>query len=321
MLAVAAFIVLCGPAAICADDTPFKVFVSIVPQKYFVERVGGGLVDVQVLVQPGHSPATYEPTPRQMAQLSHAEVYFRIGVPFENAFLPKLSRTMKPLRIVDTRRGITLRKMRNRHDHGTMRKLDSEDSHGHTTGDNDHDAHHHREHGNHADNEDNHEEKYGNDPHTWTDPVLVKQQAHTITAALAELYPDGKAVFEKNCEAFAADLDKLDKHLAEALAEVKGRTFMVFHPSWGYFADRYGLKQEAIEIEGKTPSARHLGDIIRRARATGTRILFVQPQFSRRTAAAIARAIGGAVIPIDPLAADYIENMETVAIRIQEALQ
>lgn len=300
-LMVTVFIALCCPAAVCSGDIPVKAFVSIVPQKYFVERVGGGLVDVQVLVQPGHSPATYEPTPRQMARLSQAVVYFRIGVPFENAFLPKISRTMTRLKIVDTRRGITRREMRARHEH------DSHDD----------------DHGNGSDttHEDDRHEKYGLDPHIWLDPVLVKQQARTIASALAEICPVGKAEFEKNCESFEDELDSLDHHLAEALSKIKGRMFMVFHPSWGYFADRYGLKQQAIEIEGKSPSARHLGNIIRQARNEEVKIIFVQPQFSRRTAAAIAGAIGGAVIPIDPLAADYIKNMEMVAKTIHEALR
>ena len=269
------------------------VFVSIAPQAYFVERVGGDRVTVETLVKPGHSPATYEPTPRQMAALSEARLFFRIGVPFENALIPRIAKTMASLRIVDTRDGITLQEMKtHRHDRGA--------DHTHA------EAPARRE---------------GKDPHIWTSPRLVKQQARTIAAALTETDPDGKDVYERHLAAFVKDLDDLDARLSETLRPVAGKTFMVFHPSWGYFADAYGLRQEPIEIEGKEPNARPLARLMETARAKGVKVIFVQPQFSRAKAQTVAEAIGGAVVPIDPLARDYIRNLESVAAAVKEALQ
>lgn len=285
-LVIGLFVIFIGPAA--SLEPGLTVFVSIIPQQYFVERIGGDLVDVHVLVQPGHSPATFEPTPRQMAALSEAAVYFRIGVTFENALLPKIGRTMPQLNIVDTRRGITLRRMASRHEH----------------------EHHEEPY-----------EKHGQDPHIWTSPKLVKLQALTITETLAGLLPAHQDVLEENYAVFAGELDVLDRHLAKALAPAKGQSFMVFHPSWGYFADAYGLRQRAIEIEGKNPSARHLAGIIEEARKEKIIIIFVQPQFSHRSAAAVAAAIGGTVVPIDPLAKDYLDNMRQVASQISKALE
>jgi zinc transport system substrate-binding protein len=281
-----------------ADGDRITVFTSILPQEYFVERIGGDRVEVQALVAPGRSPATYEPTPRQMASLSEATVFFRIGVPFENAFMPKIRDLTQGLRIVDTREGITLREMKAHH-HGD-------------------DGYQHEDH--HAD-EEHHHHHGGTDPHVWLSPRLVKIQARTIADALIDIDPAGRAIYEKNLAAFVADLDVLDAHLAEALAPVKGKTFMVFHPAWGYFADAYGLEQTPIEIEGKDPSGQQLVRVIEMAKEQGVRVIFVQPQFSRQSAERVAGAIDGAVLPIDPLARDYVGNLERVATEIREALQ
>jgi len=272
-----------GKSSAAAGAKPL-VFVGVEPQAYFVERVAGGRVAVEVMVQPGDSPATYEPSPRQMALLSRAKLFFRIGVPFEEALLPKIRDTMKDLRIVDTRKGVPLRRMKAAPGHG-----------GH-----DHDG--------------------GFDPHIWTNPRLVKIQARTIADALAEIDPAGKDEFDENYRKFAADLDALDAKLTAALAPVRGKVFLVFHPAWGYFADAYGLGQEPVELEGKEPGGRQLARIISKAKAEGAKVVFVQPQFSRSNAKAIADAIGGVVVPIDPLARDYIANLESVAEKVREGL-
>jgi zinc transport system substrate-binding protein len=288
-------------AGVTSEAGEIPAFASILPQEYFVERIGGDRVAVQALVTPGSSPATYEPTPRQMAALSEAQIFFRIGVPFENALIPKIEGTMEGLRIVDTRKGITLRKMKAHHHHGDAPHAG--ECRGASTQDEDDD------HGG------------GTDPHIWLAPRLVKVQAHTIADALIEADPAGKAAYETNLAAFLKDLDTLDAILAEALAPVKGKTFMVFHPAWGYFADDYGLEQEPIELEGKNPSGAQLARMIAMAKDQGVRVIFVQPQFSERSAKRIAKAIDGAVIPIDPLARDYVGNLKQVARAVRDALQ
>jgi zinc transport system substrate-binding protein len=261
------------------------IFTSILPQEYFVERIGGDRINVQTLVKPGSSPATYEPTPRQMASLSNAKLFFRIGVPFEKVLVPKIKK-IKGLRIVDTTVSIKLRKMK---------------------------AHHHHEEKN--------DQKTKNDPHVWLSPKLVKTQARNIAAALIAADPAGKTMFENNLAIFLKDLDTLDAKLSEALAPVKGKTFMVFHPAWGYFADAYGLKQEASEIEGKDPSGQQLARLIKMAKDEGVQVIFVQPQFSKRSAKRVAEAINGAVVLINPLARDYINNLEQIAVTVKKALQ
>ncbi len=309
-------------AGMAAETGRIKVFTSILPQEYFVERIGGDRVEVQALVTPGSSPATYEPTPRQMAALSEAKIFFRIGVPFENAFVPKLEGAAEGLRIVDTRKGITLRKMKAHHHHnGEREEAVHAGNEGHAHDGEVHHQKHHEGHDQHAAEQEPHQHEDGTDPHVWLSPGLVKVQARTIADALIEFDPAGKAAYEKNLADFLKDLGVLDVHLVDALAPVKGKTFMVFHPAWGYFADAYGLEQEPIEVEGKDPSGRQIARMIEVAKDEGVRVIFVQPQFSKKSAKRIAEAIGGAVVPIDPLARDYVGNLERVAAAVREALQ
>lgn len=88
---------------------------------------------------------------------------------------------------------------------------------------------------------------------------------------------------------------------------------MVFHPSWGYFAAEYGLTMITIETEGKEPSAQDMAKIVDIAKEKQVRVIFVQPQFSTRSAQAVAEEIDGEVIAVDPLAKDYIKNMDRVS--------
>lgn len=281
-----------GFSAAKDNNGPLKVFVSILPQKYFVEKVGGDLVKVDVLVGPGQSPATYEPTPKQMAELARAKAFFAIGVPFENRLTPKIRSGFRNLTLVDTRKGIEL--------------LSMEAEHGHD----------------HKEAADDHDHEAGTpDPHIWLDPILVKKQAATIGAALSKMDPANAGSYERNLKSFQADLDRVNAKIAKALAPVKGKEIFVFHPAYGYFAHRYGLKQEAVETGGKEPSARALARLIERAKAEGVRVIFVQPQFDRKNAETVAKAIGGAVVSLDPLAPDYIKNLEDMAEKVASALE
>lgn len=275
-------------AAKSQSEGKVRAFVSILPQLYFVERVGASRVQVEALVQPGQEPHTYEPTPRQVAALAQARVYFRIGFTFENSLIPRIQSTMPNLAIVDTRQGIQLRKI-------------SEDSS--------------------AEQREDEAVQGDLDPHIWMSPRLAKQQALTIRDALIRLDPEGEAGYMANYQRFAADLDQLHQRIAKVLAPLRGKVLLVYHPAFGYFTDEYGLRQVAVETGGKEPTARQLAHLIEQARAYGTKVIFVQPQFSQARARAVAEAIGGAVVPLDDLARDYAANLMQVASRIEEALR
>lgn len=299
---------LLGPSVGAAknDSDRIKVFVSIVPQAFFVKRVGGDLVDVGVLVGPGQEPHRYEPTPKQMASLSTAKALFRIGVPFEETLLPKIMAVFKNLKVVDTRKGIRPRIMTR--EESTARQAD------HGKGED-----RHKEKGEH---ERHRAPKLGTaDPHVWLDPVLAKVQAANICSGLIAVDPDNSEEYGRNLKAFQEDLDRVNNKIARELAPLKGKEFFVFHPAFGYFGDRYGLKQVAVEIGGKQPTARQLARLITMATKDGVKVVFVQPEFSTKSAELVAKAIGGAVVPMDPLAPDYIKNLEDMATKIGAALK
>jgi zinc transport system substrate-binding protein len=275
--------------AIAQPTTPLQVFTSVLPLKYFVERVGGQRVAVQVMVGPGRSPATYEPKPRQMAALSRAQLYYRVGVPFETVWMKRVADLNPAMGIVDLRQGLKLLSLEHHH----------------------HDA----EEEDHGELKDHEKDQYTTemDPHLWTDPNLVKQMTEHIRASLTAADPAGAADYQAGAEAFIRDLDDLDRTIRHKLMNVKERRFLVFHPSWGYFAAAYELQQVAIEAAGKEPGPRGLAGIIEQAKEHNISVVFVQQQFSRTTAATIAQAIDGRVIAIDPLAEDYLANMRRTA--------
>lgn len=291
-----------------ASADPLHVFVSIPPQKFFVERIGGDHVRVSVLLPPGQSHHTYEPTPKLIAKLGEAEVYFRIGLSFEDRVLEKVAASFPNLTIVDTRPGVEFIEQVAgcTHEHDESEAADDDHEH----------AHHDHDHASSG-----HEHAAGElDQHIWLSPRLAKVQAQNIYNALAERLPEWREELTRNFDAFRHDLDELDTRIAASLAPLKGRDFFVYHPAYGYFARDYGLNQVAIESEGKQPTAKALADLIARARALGVKLIVVQPQFGRKNAESVAEAIGGAVIEVDPLDGDYLRSMERIAEAVKKSL-
>ena len=266
---------------------PIPVFVSILPQKTFVEKIGGSFVSVSVMVLPGANPHNYEPKPGQMTALSKASVYFAIGIGFEDIWLKRFVSTNPRMKIVHTEQGIEKIPML---------------SHGHP--DSPHD-----EHDGIA------------DPHVWLSPPNVKIIAKNIADGLSQADPAHRADYEENLRKFEREIDNLDAELRKLFSDRKGAKFMVFHPAWGYFAHAYGLEQIPVEIEGKEPKPSKLKALIEQAKRDGIRIVFVQPQFSTKSAEAIAKAIGGEVAVADDLHPDWANNLRAQAEKFKKALR
>jgi zinc transport system substrate-binding protein len=214
----------------CFAAGKLPVFVSIVPQKYFVQQIGKDLVDVQVMVQPGASPATYEPKPQQMADLSKAKIYFAIGVPFENAWLGKIAASNPDMRVIHTDHGIEKLAMAAHHHHddkqkNIMKVNTTKPPWYHEKGE------HHGE----AEHDEDHHEHAGLDPHIWLSPPLVKIQARTILAALQEADPAHRSVYETNFKEFTAQIDQLDAELKTTFAGKKGAAIHGISPGLGIF--------------------------------------------------------------------------------------
>ena len=267
-------------------DGRIVVVVSIVPQKYFVERVGGEHVDVSVMVEPGASPATYEPKPEQLKALSGAAAYFSIGVPFEDAWLAKIAEANVDMMMVDTIADVERVPMGARHQDGEAREEDEED-HEHAAG--------------------------VPDPHVWLSPELVKVQSRAMYETLAQLDPAHQDEYAANLDAFIAEIDALEADVRASLSGLESNKFMVFHPAWGYFARDFGLEQIPVEVGGQEPSAQELAYLIEVAKQEGIQVIFAQPEFSTQDAETIAQEIDGEVLLISPLAPDWLENMRQVA--------
>jgi zinc transport system substrate-binding protein len=282
------FLLVSGGKIIFAG--PIKVFVSVVPQKYFVQRIGGDQVDVSVMVEPGASPATYEPKPKQMVALAKTKIYYAIGVPFEKAWLEKIADTNPDMLIVHTEAGIA--------------KMPMKANHHHNKGE--HTRHHHGI----------------KDPHVWLSPPLVMVQARNILQALRFVDPVHRSFYEAGYKKFITEVLDLDAELRGIFAKTgKDIQFIVLHPAWGYFAHAYGLEQVPIEIQGKEPRPAQFRHLIRHARESGIKVVFVQPQFSTNSAKTMAKAVGGQIAFVDPLALDWTSNLREVAAKFKAVLK
>jgi len=269
-----------------------SVTVSVLPQEYFVKRIVGDDYTIDVMIPPGQSEATYEPTPREMKAVGDSILYFRIGhLAFEEAWIDKIASLNQQMKIVDTSAGVPLI---------TGADPATGEPRG-NVGDHDHS---------------------GIDPHIWLSPAAVKVQAKHILDAFMEVEKDAarRAVYEKNFREFMRDIDALHTEIETLLKPVTGKKFMVYHPAWAYFARDYGLVQFSIEIEGKSPSAATMKQIVDTARQENIRVIFVQQQFDAANARAVADEIAGKVVAVDPLAPDWLDNMRKTARTFKEAL-
>ena len=265
-----------------------EITVNILPQKYFVEKIVKDKFEINVMVKPGSSPHNYEPKPSQMKSLVNSKAYFLVGDPFEQAWMDKFKQNAKNTLFVDTTKGIEKIQMEE-HNHHDEANVDAK-----------HDEHDHS----------------GFDPHVWLDPLLVKIQAKNIYEAMVEIDSQNGDFYKTNYEEFIKELDTLDENIKTILSPYKDKAFMVFHPSWGYFAKRYDLEQISIEIEGKEPKPNELVELIEEAKKYDIKIVFVAPQFSQKSAKTISKNINANVIAIDPISGNWKESMLDTANQI-----
>ncbi len=269
-----------------------EISVSILPQKYFLEKIVKDKFDINVMVKPGASPHSYEPKTSQMKSLNNSKIYFYTGIEFEKAWLDKFKKSAPNTIFVDSSANIQRIAMEE-HSHEDE-KID----------------------GKKHDHEDEHD---GLDPHVWLDPVLAKVQAKNIYDAVVSIDVSNKDFYTKNYEEFLKELDSLDNQIKEILKPYAKKSFMVFHPSWGYFAKRYDLNQLPIEMQGKEPKPNELIELVKDAKEHDIKIIFVSPQFSQKSAKTIASNIGGNVVAIDSLSEDWTNDLVKTANEIAKS--
>jgi len=286
-LAIVAIIAFAAANAFAADA--LHVFAGIPPVAYLAQRVGGDRVQVDVLIQPGQDPHTFEPGPKKIQGLAQADFFFKVDMPFEDQILEKIRAVHPRLTIIDTTAGI--KKI-------PITREDSADGHP---------PHHDTAHD---------ESPEALDPHVWLSPPLLKNMAANIADALAKGYPADAAYFQNNRAQLDRDLDDLDAKIRYQLKPYEGRSFFVFHPAFGYFGDCYHLKQQAVEADAKPPSPRRLRELVEKARADRIRVIFVEPQFDPHSAQAVADAIGGTIATLNDLDKDVLVNVRDIADKI-----
>lgn len=279
---LAIIMISCGSGEKSKSSSP-TISVSILPQKYFVEKITGDLFDVNVMIPPGASPATYEPTPAQITSLTKTDVYMKIGYTiFELSWMDKLASANEDMNIVDLSEGVDLI-MEDHHHHG---------SHDHGSV----------------------------DPHIWMSPKNAKIIAANIFNALTKAYPEYKPVMSENYTVFSNELDSLDIIIKRSLEELESRSFMTYHPALSYFARDYDLSQHPMELEGKTPSSAYLKDLVDLGKKEDIKVIFLQMQFDQHNAEVLAKEIGAEIVQINPLDPEWYQQMLFITEKLKSKL-
>jgi len=247
-----------------------------------VRAIGGDEVTTVTMVRPGDSPHTYEPKPSQMKALADASLYVAVGMEFEKVWLPKFRQLNPSMKVLRLDKRVTLLPM---------------------------ETHPHKE--------DAHDHKEGADPHIWTSPANMRRFAETIADAMCREDEAHCALYRRRSAELDANIDALDARIRKLLAPLPPHTaFMSIHPSWGYFAHRYGLRQLVAEVEGKAPKPRQLAALIETARQAGVRTIVTQPEFSDKSARILARQLHIPVLKLSPLDPAWQQTL----LRLAEAI-
>lgn len=265
------------------DQDKHVVSVSILPQKYLLESITAGKVEVNVLIPTGASPASYEPSPQQINRLNNSDLYFRIGeIIFEKTWIEKISQLNPKLKIVNLSKGISF--------------LSSE-------------PHNHTSEGHHADElEENHNHR-GLDPHIWMSPKNMKVIAENMLESLIETFPDDSTFFHSNYTHLVSEINTIDSLFSNSSDILTGLNFLIYHPALGYLAEDYDMIQHVLEFEGKEPGPLHIASIIKKSLEMDIKYIFVQRQFSIDNAKSLAKEINAEILVIDPLGEDWYQQM------------
>ncbi len=257
-------------------DTKNTVSVSILPQKFMVEQIAGDLLNINVMIPPGSSPASYEPTPMQVAQLESSKLYLRIGyIGFETSWMNRFKSVNSEMKIVNIANGIDL----------------IEDG-GHWHGDQYHAG--------------------IVEPHVWTSPKNVEIIANNIYQTLIAEYPQHKESFTENYSKFVLEISNIHGYALEQLSTLKNKKFLIYHPALSYLARDYGLEQIAMEHEGKEPSSKYLKTLIDQAHNENIGVVLIQKQFDQENAKALVKELDAKLITIDPLAENWTVNTKEI---------
>ncbi|HPW94358.1 MAG TPA: zinc ABC transporter substrate-binding protein [Fibrobacteraceae bacterium] len=296
-----AIVLLCAFGSV-ASASKLNVAVTLQPYAKIVEEIGGDRVSVISMIPPNADPHSYEPKPGVLKTFSKADLYLSDSSGLDQVWLPRFLSVNKKIEMVYISSGVSW--MQESEDH----------HHGHH-----HDHHHHGE--DHHENKHKHEENASLDPHLWTSPKQVIKLAENVLSALIKKDAASKSYYESRYQLFIEKWTSIDQFIEKTVSQIpeKRRIFIVFHPSYGYLARDYDLIQRAIEVEGKEPKPQDLKALILEAQKNDIRAIFVQPQFSKRSAESIAKQLNAVVVSTDPLAYDIEKNLRNFIQALLEA--
>jgi len=272
---------LVGASFAQAKKPALKIAVSIPPMQEWVSRIAGDRASITLVLPPGSSPHAFEPSPRQLAELGQADIWFTISVEYEYSLRPKVSAMFPRLSIADVTKNVKFR---------TLRPGEQETGEPASAGQID-------------------PALTNRDQHTWLGYAQAKAEITFIRDTLIAKDPAGTEVYKKNYDAYLKEIDAVYNSLRTKLEPLAGSKVFVYHPAFGYFLDMFNITQEAVELGGKEPTQKELTTLVELAKKEKAKAIFVQVQFSQSAAQAVAKAVGAAVVPIDPLAADWLANL------------
>jgi zinc transport system substrate-binding protein len=281
------------PAAQPEGSGKVNVVATTVPLGHFTEMVGGDRVLVTVLVPPGTNLHTFEPSPSKLVEVEDADLYVKNGAGLE-IWMERIIQANEDMLVVDSSSGVDLMETTDSDDHG---------------------------HGAHLGDHGVHEDMLTADPHIWLSPKNGMIIVENICEGLIEVDPENAELYRENRDDYLDKLASLDGELNSTFSQTDGKEFIVLHPSWSYFARDYDLVQVPILESEKEPGPRYLAEIVEVAREKNITTIFVDPNFNPKSAEIIAREIDGRVVPLDPLAENYIENMRHAGREIASSLE
>ena len=262
-------------------DKPI-IITSIVPMQTFIENIVGTTYEVITIVPPGASPASYQPTPQEMTKISEAEYYFTIEVPTEKSnILNKINEFNPDIKLIKVNELIK----KNYPD----RYFD--------------------------------DNKTIRDHHIWLSPKRVISMIEEITLVLSNDHPEKSNIFKSKSDEYINSLKNLDAYIINIANSLSNKTFIIYHPSYGYFALDYGFTMIAIEEEGKEETAKGIEKIVDFAKKNNIKVIFHQAEIDSAQAKTIAKEIGGKTTMLTPLSKDYIKSMREVIDAFAQVLE
>ncbi len=287
------------------------IAVTIVPQIEMIREIAEDRVEIVEMIPAGFSPANYAPSPAEIKAFNEAEIYFSIGVPADiQNILPRAEENddLKVVKLFE----LVGNEFPNRYmDHSHAdEKSHNEDAHDHGEDIVDHEE-----------DQDSSQEKQGRDPHIWLSPERSAYIVEIMRDHLIEFMPEFADEFRENTEEYLNKLKTVDQKNMELLSKYRGEEILVYHPSYGYFTEHYGLEMLAIEESGKDPGPRHIAEIIDKAEEGNIKTVFYQAEIDSNKTRAIAEELDGETVQLNPLAEDYLDNLSYLAETFAKVLE